>query len=73
MITPEQLRNSARFGTPLRPETLEWLANQLERAEALEKENAALIAGLREIATCESKVKGDVVDIAKSILWKYDR
>jgi len=45
---------------------------QMRLADA-ERERAALIAGLREIATCELKVKGDVVDIAKSLLWKHDK
>lgn len=31
MITAEQLRNSAKFGTPLRKETLEELASVLDR------------------------------------------
>lgn len=35
MITPEQLRNAARFGQTLRPETLEWLASRLEYIDTL--------------------------------------
>ena len=46
---------------------------QSQRVYKAERERDALIAGLREIATCESKVKGDVVDIAKSLLWKHDK
>jgi len=37
MITPKQLRNAARFGQHLRPETLEWLADQVERLKKIDE------------------------------------
>jgi hypothetical protein len=37
MITPKQLRNAARFGQHLRPETLEGLADQVERLKKIDE------------------------------------
>ena len=37
MITPEQIRNSAKFGSPLRAEVLLELADRLEKLEAAPK------------------------------------
>jgi len=34
MITPDQIRNSAKFGSPLRAEVLLELADRLEKLEA---------------------------------------
>ena len=38
MITPDQIRNSAKFGSPLRAEVLLELAHRLEKLEAAHKE-----------------------------------
>ena len=38
MITPEQLRNTARFGTPLRKETILEVADRIEQLEQRVKE-----------------------------------
>ena len=37
MITPDQIRNSAKFGSPLRAEVLLELADRLEKLEAAPK------------------------------------
>jgi hypothetical protein len=37
MITPDQIRNSAKFGSPLRAEVLLEIADRLEKLEAAPK------------------------------------
>jgi hypothetical protein len=37
MITPDQIRNSAKFGSPLRAEVLMEIADRLEKLEAAPK------------------------------------
>jgi hypothetical protein len=52
MITPEQLRNSARFGTPLRAETIMELADRLEALTA-QQEPACEKCGMPLVLGCQ--------------------
>jgi len=66
MITPEQLRNAARFGQHLRPETLEWLADQLIKLAAEEEK-------VKELRKAADKYKPlvEAAEYAREVLKEH--
>lgn len=65
MITPAQLRNAARFGTPLRKETLLELADALETAQRCNSQPVEHLMGKWE---CVAHTK-DTKTFMRACVW----